>query len=98
MISRFVVSESPVVGARRNRRSIWAALAACLFGAATAFIGMDGFTTVHTKARPGDRGADANITQQVEPQHPAPLSRGSPLAARGKEEDRPPAGGPCDKR
>ena len=57
MISRFVVSESPVVGARRNRRSIWAALAACLFGAATAFIGMDGFTMVHTKARPGEHGA-----------------------------------------
>lgn len=86
MISRFVVSESPVVGARRNRRSIWAALAACLFGAATAFIGMDGFTTVHTKARPGDRGADAN-------HHPAggAATPGATIAWLL-------AGRPCDKR
>lgn len=82
MISRFVVSESPVAGTRRNRRSISAALAGCLFGAATAFIGMDGFTTVHTKARPGNRGANVNIAQQVEPQHAAPLSRGSSLVDR----------------
>ena len=82
MISRFVVSESPVVGAGRNRRSIWAALAGYLFGAATAFIGMDGFTTVHTKARPGNRGGNVNIAQQVEPQHAAPLSRGSSLVDR----------------
>jgi hypothetical protein len=94
MISRFVVSELPVVGARRNRRSIWAALAGCLFGAATAFIGMDGFMTVHTKAQPGDRGADANITQQVEPKHPAPLSRGSSLIERVMRGNREPAGFP----
>jgi hypothetical protein len=94
MISRFIVSELPVVGARRNRRSIWAALAACLFGAATAFIGMDGFTMVHTKARPGEHGADANITQQVEPQHPAPLSRGSSLIERVMRGNREPAGFP----
>jgi len=94
MISRFVVSELPVVGARRNRRSIWAALAGCLFGAATAFIGMDGFTTVHTKARPGNRGADVNITQQVEPQHAAPLSRGSSLVDRVIRGNGEPAGSP----
>jgi hypothetical protein len=83
-----------VVGARQSMRSIWAALAACLFGAATAFIGMDEFTTVQTKARPGDRGPDANITQPVEPQHPAPLSRGSSLADRVIRGDREPAGSP----
>jgi hypothetical protein len=55
---------------------------------------MDGFTTVHTKARPGDRGADANITQQVELQHPAPLSRGSSLVDRVIRGDREPAGSP----
>lgn len=36
----------------------------------------------HTKARPGNRGANVNIAQQVEPQHAAPLSRGSSLVDR----------------
>jgi hypothetical protein len=55
---------------------------------------MDGFTTVHTKARPGNRGADVNITQQVEPQHAAPLSRGSSLVDRVIRGNGEPAGSP----
>lgn len=94
MISRIVVSESAVVGTRRKKCSIWVALVACLFGAAMAFIGMDGFNTVHTKLRPGDRRADFNVIQQVETEHLAPIPPISSLVDRVIRGDREPAVSP----